>query len=40
VETTDLHPQISHVLDWDEVAEGARIMGAGEHFGKVVVRVP
>jgi NADPH:quinone reductase-like Zn-dependent oxidoreductase len=40
VETTDLHPQISHVLDWDQVAEGARIMGAGEHLGKVVVRVP
>jgi NADPH:quinone reductase-like Zn-dependent oxidoreductase len=40
VDANDLHPQISHVLDWDEVAEGARVMGAGEHVGKVVVRVP
>ena len=40
VEATDLHPQISHVLDWDDVAEGVRLMGAGEHLGKVVVRVP
>ena len=40
VETNGIHPAISHVLEWEDVAEGARIMGAGEHLGKVVVRVP
>ena len=40
VEATGLRPRISHLLDWTEVAEGARLMGAGEHLGKVVVRVP
>ena len=40
VEVNDVHPSISLVVVWDEVPEGARIMGAGEHVGKVVVRVP
>ena len=40
VEATELHPAVSHILDWDEVPEGVRVMGAGEHLGKVVVRVP
>jgi len=40
IEATDIHPEISHVLDWSDVAEGSRVMGAGEHLGKVVLRVP
>jgi len=40
VEATGVRPEISHVLDWTEVAEGARVMGAGEHLGKVVLRLP
>lgn len=39
VAANGIHPAISHVLGWDELAEAVRVMNAGEHVGKVVLRV-
>jgi NADPH:quinone reductase-like Zn-dependent oxidoreductase len=40
MEQAQIHPQISHRLHWDDMAEAMRIMQAAQHIGKIVIDVP
>ena len=35
-----IRPHVSHVLEWTHVTEAARILGAGEHVGKIALTIP
>jgi len=35
-----LAPHISHVFDWDNLAEAVQVMRAGEHIGKIALTIP
>jgi NADPH:quinone reductase-like Zn-dependent oxidoreductase len=34
-----IKPQISHVFDWESLDEALRVMRAGEHVGKIALRI-
>lgn len=33
-------PHVSHVFDWESLAEAARVMQSGEHIGKIAITIP
>jgi NADPH:quinone reductase-like Zn-dependent oxidoreductase len=35
-----IKPNVSHVLEWTDLAEATRILGAGEHIGKIALTIP
>jgi NADPH:quinone reductase-like Zn-dependent oxidoreductase len=35
-----IKPHISHVFDWEDLAEAVRVMRAGEHIGKIALTIP
>jgi len=35
-----IRPNISHVLEWTDIDEAVRILGAGEHIGKIALAIP
>lgn len=35
-----IRPHISHVLEWTELSEAARVLAAGEHIGKIALVIP
>jgi D-arabinose 1-dehydrogenase-like Zn-dependent alcohol dehydrogenase len=35
-----IRPHISHLLEWTDLTEAARVLGAGEHVGKLVLTIP
>jgi hypothetical protein len=35
-----IKPNVSHVLKWTDLAEAARILGAGEHVGEIALTIP
>lgn len=39
ITTAAIKPHISHVFDWTEVTEAVRVLQAGEHVGKIALRI-
>lgn len=39
ITTARIKPHISHVFDWTEVGEAVRVLQAGEHVGKIALRI-
>ena len=35
-----IKPNVSHVLEWTDLAEATRILAAGEHVGKIALNIP
>lgn len=35
-----IRPHISHLFEWTELTEAARVLGAGEHVGKIALSIP
>jgi D-arabinose 1-dehydrogenase-like Zn-dependent alcohol dehydrogenase len=40
MEQADIHPHISHQLNWDQMSEAVSIMQAAQHVGKIVIDIP
>jgi NADPH:quinone reductase-like Zn-dependent oxidoreductase len=40
IATTAIKPHISHVFDWENLADAVRVMRAGEHIGKIALTIP
>ncbi len=40
IDAGGITPHISHTFGWDEIPEAMRVMQAGEHVGKIAVRLP
>jgi len=39
ITTAGIKPHISHVFDWTDVGEAVRVLQAGEHIGKIALRI-
>ncbi|PND57321.1 NAD(P)-dependent alcohol dehydrogenase [Mycobacterium sp. ENV421] len=39
ITTAGIKPHISHVFDWTEVGDAVRVLQAGEHVGKIALRI-
>jgi NADPH:quinone reductase-like Zn-dependent oxidoreductase len=39
VSRTGIRPNVSHVFDWTELTEAVRVLGAGEHIGKIALTI-
>jgi NADPH:quinone reductase-like Zn-dependent oxidoreductase len=40
IATTAIKPHISHVFDWQNLADAVGVMRAGEHIGKIALTIP
>lgn len=40
IESAELRPLIDRQFDWQELPQALRHLAAGEHFGKIVLRIP
>jgi NADPH:quinone reductase-like Zn-dependent oxidoreductase len=40
METSAIHPHISHTLAWDQMDEAKRVLQANEHVGKISITIP
>jgi D-arabinose 1-dehydrogenase-like Zn-dependent alcohol dehydrogenase len=40
MERANIHPHISHRLNWEDVAEATSIMQKAQHIGKIVIDIP
>lgn len=40
ISKTAIKPHISHVFDWENLAEAVQVMRAGEHIGKIALTIP
>jgi NADPH:quinone reductase-like Zn-dependent oxidoreductase len=40
ISKTAIKPHISHVFDWENLAEAVQVMQAGEHIGKIALTIP
>jgi NADPH:quinone reductase-like Zn-dependent oxidoreductase len=40
MEQANIHPHISHRLNWDEMAVATSIMQTAQHIGKIVIDIP
>lgn len=36
----EIRPHISHQFDWTDIGEAVRVLQAGEHVGKIALRIP
>jgi NADPH:quinone reductase-like Zn-dependent oxidoreductase len=36
----EIRPHISHEFDWTDIGEAVRVLQAGEHVGKIALRIP
>ncbi|WP_174397328.1 zinc-dependent alcohol dehydrogenase family protein [Mycolicibacterium sphagni] len=39
ITTAAIKPHISHIFDWTDVTEAVRVLQAGEHVGKIALRI-
>ena len=39
ITSTGIKPHISHVFDWTDVTEAVRVLQAGEHVGKIALKI-
>jgi len=40
ISSAGIKPHISHVFDWEKLAEALQVMRAGEHIGKIALTIP